>query len=185
MTQQLYDTLYNKTIEDVTKEDLNLYNRLVGLSSCNKDAPLTAAVTLPMMFVLGNLILPGSIGIVSAITFGAGIPLFSFFYLSDLLSARSVLKENIGISPKEFRQFKKSGGIKRIKKILKEYKKNPYKASKIHPLPGGLTVEDYEANSKKQAQIVEQLQSQNDKQAQTSYIGDQYNQETDNIEQEK
>ena len=60
--------------------------------------------------------------------------------------------DELGLTEKEYKAFKKSGGIKRIKNILKEYKKNPYNATNIYPLPSGLAVESFEQTQQKSPQ---------------------------------
>ena len=182
MDKQTYDSLYNKTIEDVTEDDLQLYTQIL-----NSTPRLNSL--WPCYFVAMSIFIPVWLTLPVPPLLIAALHAFPALFIGAFNGAMNTrFWDNItklNISKQEYKQFKRSGGIKRIKKIVKEFEENPYKAPKIHPLPGGLTVADYEAHSKKQTEIVKQVQSQHDKQAQASYIDEIYNQAAQNIEQEK
>ena len=159
MTQQMHDALYNKTIKDVTKEDLELYTNLINLNAYKKTAIWAGALALPIVVPMGIMVLPSMPLVTIALTGFVELALVPLSHLAININANDSISK-LGLSKKEFKAFKKSGGLKRIRKILKEYKKNPYKANKIYPLPNGLTVEDLEKNEPKNTSTKKEIKQQ-------------------------
>ena len=158
MDQQMHDALYNKTIKDVTRSDLKLYEEILGVKSKETqplfEVGIASAIAIPLSVFLFSfaLTLPiwfGPLALCSImLVLGGGFNLLARMVANEW-------RERLGLTKKEFKAFKKSGGIKRIKNILKEYKKNPYNATTIYPLPNGIKVEDFETEVKQKIETYE------------------------------
>ena len=122
MTQETRDIIYNKKAE-LNKKDIDYINKLIIKDDNNFLIKETFIVTplaffsLPLIFgLLGLIILNPAILCVMLVTgFVVG------GLLASAMSVRNKSLRELGLTRKDWKELKKSGRLKELKQVVKEY----------------------------------------------------------------
>lgn len=120
MDKNIYDALYNKTnVKEIDENDYNMYKDIIS-----REKFISLVKYIPLAIIVGGF---------SILTIFSHPFVALLFCLPVLIAqfALSIMGENrlsqtlnkYGISHNAYKEFKKSGGIERIKTIIEEHKK--------------------------------------------------------------
>ena len=117
MDKQTYDTLYNTTLDNITEDVFNFFEKLLEISKAKKLFlfPIIASVIATPFCIASPF---------AFIIFGGIISLLCMPCVLNIKDSKEELKK-LGISKEEYKQLKKNGKLKSIKKMVKQCNQNP------------------------------------------------------------
>lgn len=127
MTQEIRDVIYNKTAEQLNKDEVDYIYSLLK----KKSAGFTfwfAAIVSPLMGILVPLVLNLPLG--TTATYFDALPVttilgtFAGLLLGGMVHSMAPSLKSLGLTRKEWKELKKSGRLKELDKLVKLYEQS-------------------------------------------------------------
>ena len=153
MTQETRDVLYNKQVDELNKQDVKYIDKLICKDGndffIKETLILTPAIFFIMPLILGLcglIINPVVLGILTATGFIIG------GLLGGTLNVKNYSLKELGLTRKDWKALKKSGRLKELKQIVKEYDKSlKSELDNLYEREAKITAEINEKEEEKQA----------------------------------
>lgn len=126
MTQENRDVLYNKQAHELNKKDANYIDKLMLKKDNNffiKETFIVPPLAFILVPILMSLIGFFSLNLVTLTIMGVVGTLMGGI-LGGALSLKNISLKSLGLTRKEWKELKKSGRLKELEQILKEYDKS-------------------------------------------------------------
>lgn len=129
MTQEIRDVIYNKTAEQLNKDDVNYIYSLLKKKSAGFNFWF-AAIVSPLMGVLVPLALYLPLSLNTVATYFEVLPVTTILgtstglLLGGMVHSMAPSLKSLGLTRKEWKELKKSGRSKELDKLVKMYEKS-------------------------------------------------------------
>lgn len=155
--QEIRDTIYNKKAKELNKDEVDFINQLI-----NKKLTGMNFWYVSIFGTLAGLLIPSLlsssllVGLQDVLPVTMGVGGFLGFSLGTMFYMTAPTLKNLGLTRKDWKELKKSGRLKELKQIVKEYNSS-LKADldDLYEREEEITAEIHEKETEKQALIEE------------------------------